>query len=147
MVEKTQTSQSLTLERTYKQSPEKVWAAWTNAQALKAWFFPADVPSVKIAKLDLKPGGEYRIEFAAGKMGAHTAVGKFREIVPSQRLVLTWNWEGQPAMDSVVTIDLKKTATGTHLTLRHDGLPAPEAVMMHKEGWNGILDRSVKHIG
>lgn len=139
---KTQSTPRLALERTYPQSPEQVWAAWTDPQALRQWFFPADVPGVAIPKFDVRPGGEYRIEFAAGAaMEAHVAVGTFREVVPGRRLVFTWDWQGQPPMGSVVHVELEKAGNGTRLTLRHEGLPGQEAADLHRLGWNAILDR------
>ena len=137
------TTQSLTLERTYKQSPDKVWAAWTSPEALRQWFFPGDVQDVRIPEFDTRKGGRYRVEFGKGAMhGVFTAVGSFTEVVPGKRLTFTWNWEGAPLMpDSVVTIEMQKAGAGTKVTLRHDGLPDAQAAHMHALGWNGILDR------
>jgi len=72
---KTQTTQKLTLERTYKQSPAKVWAAWTDSEAMRAWFFPGDVASVVVERFDVRTGGELRVRFEPGPMGTPTAVG------------------------------------------------------------------------
>jgi steroid delta-isomerase-like uncharacterized protein len=140
---KTQTTQSLTLERTYRQSPDKVWAAWTTPEALRQWFFPGDVQDVRIPAFDARKGGQYRVEFGKGAMeGVFIAVGTFTEVVPGKRLTFTWDWEGAPGMPgSVVTIEMAKAGTGTKVTLRHDGLPGAEAAANHRKGWEGILDR------
>ncbi|MEA3203080.1 MAG: hypothetical protein QOI63_750 [Thermoplasmata archaeon] len=139
---KTQTTQSLTLERTYKQSPDKVWAAWTSPAALRDWFYPGDVASVSVERFEPRKGGALRVQFGPGPMGTPTAVGTFTDVVPGKRLAFTWNWEGAPAMpDSLVTIEMAKAGAGTKVTLRHDGLPTREAADHHNLGWTGILDR------
>jgi uncharacterized protein YndB with AHSA1/START domain len=42
----TQDRPSLHLTRHYPVAPEKVWRAWTEPQALSAWFGPGDTESV-----------------------------------------------------------------------------------------------------
>jgi uncharacterized protein YndB with AHSA1/START domain/predicted ester cyclase len=141
------TTQSLTLERTYKQSPDKVWAAWTDPEAMREWFFPGDVASVEVERFEVRKGGEVRVQFGPGPMGTPTAVGTFTDVVPGKRLAFTWNWKGAPAMpESIVTVDLSKAGSGTKVTLRHDGLPDLAAAQHHAMGWNGILDRYTLHL-
>lgn len=142
MPTKTQTTESLTLERTYKQTPEQVWAAWTDPAALMAWFYPGDAAGVSIPRFDAKEGGELRVEFGKGDMGTPTAIGRFTQVVPGKKLAFTWNWMGQPEMPhSLVTLEIAKAPGGTKVTLRHDGLPNQDAAQRHAHGWNGILDR------
>ncbi|MHB8633516.1 MAG: SRPBCC family protein [Thermoplasmatota archaeon] len=148
MPTKTDTAQSLTLERTFPQSPDQVWSAWTDPRNLNQWFFPADVKSVRVAAFDARKGGAYRIEFGPGPMGAPVATGTFTDVIAGKRLAFTWNWLGQPAMpDSLVTVEFAKAGSGTKLTLRHDGLPTAEVAAHHELGWNGILDRCAKALG
>lgn len=144
---KTQTTQSLTLDRIYRQSPDKVWAAWTDPAAMREWFFPGDVVSVTVERFEARKGGDLRIQFGPGPMGTPTAVGKFTEVVPGKRMAFTWNWEGTPAMpDSLVTIDLAPAGGGTRLTLRHEGLPSRDVAEHFNGGWTGILDRYTVHL-
>jgi hypothetical protein len=49
---------SLRLERRYEAAPEKVWRAWTDPQALTAWFGPGEANSVTLAEVDLRVGGQ-----------------------------------------------------------------------------------------
>ena len=52
---------SLSLVRTIKASPEKVFAAWTEPETLKQWMAPRDDMTVAVAETGLRPGGRYRI--------------------------------------------------------------------------------------
>ncbi|MCZ9883055.1 TIGR03086 family metal-binding protein [Arthrobacter sp. B2a2-09] len=92
------------------------------------------------ARVDLQVGGEYRWTVTPG----HHAAGTFTEIEPGKRIVFTWAWEqpDAPADNiSTVAITLEPADGGTTVRLVHEGLPTPEAVAGHSEGWNHYLDR------
>ena len=52
------------IERTYAASIEEVWELWTTKQGIESWWGP-DGFSVKVHKLDLRPGGEMRYAMTA----------------------------------------------------------------------------------
>lgn len=92
------------------------------------------------ARVDLKVGGEYRWTVTPG----HHASGTFTEVEPGKRVVFTWGWEqpDAPADNvSTVAITFEPADGGTNVRLVHEGLPTPEAVAAHSEGWNHYLDR------
>jgi uncharacterized protein (TIGR03086 family) len=92
------------------------------------------------ARVELKVGGEYRWTITPG----HHAAGTFTEIEPGKRVVFTWGWEQPEAPAdnvSTVAITLEPADGGTTVRLVHEGLPTPEAVAAHSEGWNHYLDR------
>ncbi|MFH5878856.1 TIGR03086 family metal-binding protein [Arthrobacter sp. NA-172] len=92
------------------------------------------------ARVDLTVGGEYRWTITPG----HHAAGTFTEIEPGKRVVFTWGWEQPEAPAdnvSTVAITLEPADGGTSVRLVHEGLPTPEAVAAHAEGWNHYLDR------
>lgn len=92
------------------------------------------------ARVDLKVGGEYRWTITPG----HHASGTFTEVEPGKRVVFTWGWEqpGAPADNmSTVSVTFEPADGGTQVRLVHEGLPTPEAVAAHSEGWNHYLDR------
>lgn len=105
----------------------------TQPERLRRWQAVA-------ARVDLQVGGEYRWTITPG----HHAAGTFTEIEPGKRVVFTWGWEqpGAPADNvSTVAITLEPVDGGTAVRLVHEGLPTPEAVAAHAEGWNHYLDR------
>ena len=69
----------LRITRRYPASPEKVWRAWTEPQALSAWFGPGDTNSVVIAELDVRPGGKYRIRFRTPDGEEHEVGGVYEK--------------------------------------------------------------------
>ena len=54
----------ITLERTYKASLQDVWDLWTTKEGIESWWGP-DGFSVKVRKLDLRPGGELHYALTA----------------------------------------------------------------------------------
>jgi uncharacterized protein YndB with AHSA1/START domain len=87
------------------------------------------------AELDPRPGGVVRIDVD----GEHVASGKFVEVDPPHRVVMTWGWENQSAVppgSTKVEITLTPDGTGTLLRLRHHGFPNVEEKRSHLAGWN-----------
>ena len=90
----------ITLERTYKASVEDVWDMWTTKEGIESWWGP-DGFSVKVRKLDLRPGGELhyamtatappQIEFMkrAGMKLTTEAKLAYTEVSPPRRLAYT----------------------------------------------------------
>ena len=59
-MERTELHEVLRLERVFGVAPEKVWRAWTDAEALRVWFGQSDAPDWA-AELDVCVGGRYRL--------------------------------------------------------------------------------------
>ena len=132
---------SLTLRRTFAASPEKVWRAWTDPKALKLWFKP-DAFSVLAAEADARVGGRFRVLMKDPEGREYDVGGVYRDVVPGRRLVMTWSWKDQPGEESLLTVTLRPSRSGTELELRHEGYLDREApVKTHEEGWNGALDQ------
>ena len=118
---------------TIEASPETVFRLLTDPVEYVRW-------KGKLARLDPRSGGEFRVEFAST---ADIVVGRYVEIVPSRRVVFTWGWEGNamvPPGSSTVEIDLEAAGEGTRLRLVHRGLPHA-SVGTHAEGWDYFLPR------
>lgn len=86
------------------------------------------------AELDARPGGRYRIDVD----GRHIALGEFHEVDPPRRLVMSWGWDGHPAVPpgtTTVEITLTPDRGATVLRLRHLGLPNQDERQQHTTGW------------
>jgi len=113
-------------------SPDEAFALVTEPARLRRW-------QTVSARVDLRAGGSYRWTVVPG----HAAAGTFREVVPGERIVFGWGWEGSDDLapdSSTVTITLEPVADGTLVRLVHDGL-TPEQEASHMEGWNHFFDR------
>ena len=132
------TRPSLTLKRHIKATPEKVFEAWTDRQALLKWFGPGPGP-VTLAETDLRVGGRYAIAFMEDGEEHHIS-GTYLEVVPNERLVFTWTWRHLPEQQSRVTVLIKPETQGALVTLIHEQFADEHIRDLHRKGWTGCLD-------
>ncbi|HEX5930321.1 MAG TPA: SRPBCC domain-containing protein [Methyloceanibacter sp.] len=131
---------SLTLKRRLNAPPEKVYAAWTDAEKVLKWFGPDSGP-VTQAVTDVRVGGRYAVTFSTEDGEVHHVSGIYREVVPNRKLVFTWAWRTMPERESLVTVLIKPDETGSILTLVHEQFFDEPARDRHREGWTGCLDK------
>ena len=128
------------ITRTLSAPVDRVWAAFTDPEALMAWFWPQSLGPKVTA--DVRPGGRFRFDATSA---GFAATGVYREVSPPTRLVMTWQWDGDAmgddAAESMVTIELTARGDDTDLDLRHERLPSDDERDKHAQGWNDCLDR------
>ena len=139
------TPSSVTIVRSIKAPPAKVWAAITEPSQMTRWWGPDAGPTLS-AEADVRPGGRYRVVFRLLNGDEHAPTGVYRVVEPPRRLVFTWEWTGARERDSLVTFELAPMEPGTQLTLIHEQLP-PDAVESHKLGWTGWADKLEAYFG
>jgi uncharacterized protein YndB with AHSA1/START domain len=133
---------SLSLQRHYPVSPQKVWRAWTDPEALKRWWGPGGNDPVSLVQLDVRVGGRFRIVFGGPDGKMHECAGVYQEVVPNRKLVFTWCWPNStPERVSVVTIIFKDLNGKTELVFKHEQLFDEKARDDHKRGWTATLDK------
>ena len=122
----------------YPASPEKVWRAWTDPDALRQWWAQADAPGWR-ARIDLRVGGRYQFVLRDPEGVYHDVRGVYREVVPNRRLVFTWNLhDGTPERESLVTVILNPLGNGgTELVFRQE----PAFDSRARDGWRGAFER------
>jgi uncharacterized protein YndB with AHSA1/START domain len=133
---------SLTLTRRLRAKPERVFAAWTQAEQLAQWFGPPNMkPATVQAELDVRTGGRYRISFVRDDGEYFEAGGIYREVVPNERLVFSWAWHSTPERESLVTISFKPDNGGTLMIFHHAQFVDETARDNHQRGWNSFFDK------
>ncbi len=134
---------TLVVKRFIKAPRASVYAAWTKPEEILKWFGPKTCQALA-AEIDLREGGQYRLKVRSQEMGDVEVRGVYREVVAPSRLVFTWAWANQPAMDigeSLVTVEFFEVEGGTDVHLTHEGLPHLAARDSHAYGWNGCMDK------
>jgi len=133
---------SITFKRRLEATPSQVFAAWTDPEKIVRWFGPAATVegSVK-ARLDVRPGGRYQMNFQTDDGERHQVGGVYREVVANSRLVFTWAWHSTPERESLVTVTMSADGDGTLMTLHHEQFFDQAAADGHKRGWTGTLDK------
>jgi uncharacterized protein YndB with AHSA1/START domain len=132
----THAMESIHQEVSFKASPERVYAALTEAKQFeKVIQLSAAAQSGMI-----KAAGPPEISSQAGGAFAVFAghiVGRQIELVPGVRVVQAWrtvDWE--PGVYSIARFELAKQAGGTHLVFDHTGFPTGQAEHL-AQGWTG----------
>jgi len=128
----------ITIKRHLKARPETVFDAWTRPEVMADWFFPGEHWTARV-QCDLRIGGRYELVMRDTEGRDHLQFGTYLEIVPSARLVFTWSCPDLAVTDSVVTVDLAGSGSGTDLTLTHVLPDQPKIRRGHEEGWIGCL--------
>jgi uncharacterized protein YndB with AHSA1/START domain len=98
-----------------------------------------------LAEVDLRPSGRYRLTMrdpAAGE--EYTVAGEYVEVLPPERLVYTWTWEGGAEIMSgseatVVEVEFVADGGATEVVLTHRGFADERIRELHGEGWSGCL--------
>jgi uncharacterized protein YndB with AHSA1/START domain len=137
--------QVVRLSRTFKATPERVFAAWSTPEQIAKWFGPANY-TVRVLRLEAGIDGEY--EFAMTPPGADQArfiAGRYLDYQPGRRLVFTWAWRDEPgaataADESLVTVEFNASGADTELVLTHERLTGAESREGHRQGWVGSFD-------
>jgi uncharacterized protein YndB with AHSA1/START domain len=133
---------SLTLVRLIRARPSIVFDAVTTAEGIAQWWGP-DAGPVLIAETDPRKGGRYRVRFRKLDGTEHESSGEFLEVVPPERVVMSWRWKGgqEDPNESRVEIVLRPIPEGTELTFTHSLLRDEESRRSHEGGWAGALDK------
>ncbi|HEU4563905.1 MAG TPA: SRPBCC domain-containing protein, partial [Gemmatimonadaceae bacterium] len=85
---------AVTLVRTIRAPAAELFAAWTDARLLSRWLAAHDCV-VREASADARPGGAYRIAVVCPPANdVHLTTGEYRELVPHERIVMTWRYDG-----------------------------------------------------
>ena len=130
---------SLTLKRRLKAPPAQVFAAWIDPEKVMRWMGPGEIAGSS-AECDARPGGRYRWVMRKPSGEELEVSGVYREVVPNEKLVLTWAWKAAPEEESLITVLLKPDGDGTLLTLTHEQFADEDARDKHASGWTSGLD-------
>jgi len=140
--------ETLTLLRTFKAPRERVFDAFTQKEAIQAWFGPegCNAPSVAI---DAKPGGTYRFEIHSSEGPVYVVTGTFREVKRPEKLVFTWAWLQGTGVgpETLVTLSFAEKGGSTELTLVHSGFATATDRDNHNRGWTSSFECLVSMLG
>ena len=130
---------TLVVRKTIRATPERLFAAWTTAGALKQWWGPQGVKCID-AEVDLRKGGRYRIgnQFPDGKI--LWISGEFEVIEAPRKLVYSWRIEPDTANVERVTVQFEAQGESTEVIVTHERIASEELRDMHQQGWVGCLE-------
>ena len=115
---------SVRFHRVLRATPEKVYRAFLDADAMAKWLPPNGFTG-KVHHVDAKVGGTYRMSFTNFSTGhGHSFGGQYLELVPHERIVHTDKFDDPNLRGEMkTTITLKKVSVGTELNIVQEGIP------------------------
>jgi uncharacterized protein YndB with AHSA1/START domain len=128
---------TLVTRRTIRASAERLFAAWTEPEQLRAWWGPRPV-TCSGAEIDLRVGGRYRIANALPDGTTLVIEGQFLVVEAPHRLVYTWR-AGEDQR-SRVTVRFEPRDDATEVIVVHEQIPDERIRDSHDGGWQGCLD-------
>jgi uncharacterized protein YndB with AHSA1/START domain len=136
-----QAGNTVRLHRVFAAKPEKLYKAFTDADAMARWL-PPNGFTAKVHHMDAKVGGTFRMSFTNFSTGnGHSFGGEYLELVPNQRLRYTDKFDDPNLQgDIVVTVELKKVSVGTEVHIEQSGLPTVIPLEACYLGWQESLN-------
>lgn len=105
----TPTDRTIRTERVFDAGRERVWRALTEPDLLAQWWGRGN--RLVVECLELEPGGRWRF-VEHSDHGVHGFEGRYREITPPERIVMTFAWDGMPDHVVVQTLILEDLGDG-----------------------------------
>ncbi|MBL7961270.1 SRPBCC family protein [bacterium] len=136
---------SVTLHRVLKATPEKVYRAFTDANAMAYWIPPYGFLCV-VHQMDVRVGGSYKMSFINFSTGnGHSFGGTFLEIKPNEFIKHTDKFDDPNLPGEMITsISLTKVSCGTELKIVQEGIPSVIPAEMCYLGWQESLEKLAK---
>lgn len=98
------------IERVFNASRERVWRAFTDPKLVAQWWGRGN--KLVIERLEVRKGGHWRFVEHAKEGVLQGFEGRFRDVVPPERLEQTFEWDGTPGHVVVETVTFEDLGDG-----------------------------------
>jgi len=133
-------SNTVKLHRVFATTPEKVYRAFIEPDAIASWLPPYGFLCT-VHELDARNGGKHRMSFRNFTTGgSHSFGGTYLELVPGEKLVYTDSFD-DPNLpgEMTVTVTLKAVPVGTDVSIEQAGVPDVIPIAACYLGWQESL--------
>ena len=110
----TPSDREMRVERIWEAPLDRVWQAFSDPAVLVRWWARGN--KADLERFEFEKGGRWRIVEHADD-GSYGFEGKFREIVPKQRIAQTFEFDGAPGYVSVDAIEFQDLGDGRTKTV------------------------------
>jgi uncharacterized protein YndB with AHSA1/START domain len=134
------TTGTVRLHRVLRAPKERVFRAFTNADAMAKWL-PPDGFTCKVDHIDARVGGTFRMSFTNFTTGnGHSFGGEYLEVVKNQKLRYTDRFDdpGLPG-EMITTVIFSPLSCGTDISIVQEGIPEMIPEEMCYLGWQESL--------
>lgn len=136
---------SVSLHRVLKASPEKVYRAFTEPNAIASWLPPYGFLCT-VHQMDVTQGGQFRMSFHNFSTGnGHSFGGTYVELKPAEFLKYTDKFDDPNLPGEMTTsVWLRKLSVGTELKIFQENIPMVIPAEMCYLGWQESLEKLAK---
>ena len=133
-------SRSIQLHRVLRTTPEKVYRAFLEPEAMSKWIPPYGF-TCQVHHMDARVGGTFRMSFSNFSSGiGHSFGGEYLELVPNELIRYTDKFD-DPNLPGVlqVLVTLKPVLCGTEINIVQEGIPEAIPLELCYLGWQESL--------
>ena len=134
------TTGTVRLHRIVRAPAERVFRAFTNAEAMAKWL-PPEGFTCKVDHIDARTGGSFRMSFTNFSTGnGHSFGGAYLEVVANEKLRYSDKFD-DPALpgEMITTVIFKRVSCGTDISIVQEGIPEVIPEEMCYLGWQESL--------
>ncbi len=133
------------IHRVLAADPEKVYKAFTDADAMASWLPPFGF-TCKVHHMDVKVGGTYKMSFTNFTTGnSHSFGGEYLEVKTNELIKYTDQFDDPNLPGKMITtVELKKVLCGTELFATQEGIPDVIPTEMCYLGWQESMEKLKK---
>ncbi|HME88328.1 MAG TPA: SRPBCC family protein [Chthoniobacterales bacterium] len=137
---KTTSANTVRLHRVLRATPEKVYRAFLDANALAKWL-PPNGYTCKVHEINAKVGGRFKMSFTNFTTGkSHSFGGTYLDLTLHEHIRYTEKFDDPNLSGEMqTTITLKKVSCGTEVTIVQEGIPSAIPAEMCYLGWQESL--------
>ncbi len=138
----------LRIEREFKVSPERLFAALTTRSDLLRWWGPEGL-HVPDADLDLTRIGPWYSVMRNHEGRQYKVSGQVTHVDAPRSVGFTWAWHDdndRRGAESQVTFLVERTPAGSRLILKHRQLDDSAQSARHATGWASSLRKLAAHL-
>jgi uncharacterized protein YndB with AHSA1/START domain len=149
--ERTVKHDTIVVERKFKSSPARVFAAWKDPEAFGRWNHPGDDWVMTGYENDFRVGGREKKQFGPAEDARFWSEGLYFDIVPDSRIVSAFAMHENKMRISwtLCTVELIPDGAGTRLILTDQSVffDGRETPTQRNSGWGQVLNRLKRHLG
>jgi uncharacterized protein YndB with AHSA1/START domain len=112
----TPTHTQIVITRVVAAPRRTIFDAWTKPERVRQWLLGPEGWTMPVCEIDLRPGGSWHYVWRKGDGEEMDMRGRYREVVPPERLVSTESW-GPEWPETLNTLVLTESAGQTTITL------------------------------
>ncbi|HMK25266.1 MAG TPA: SRPBCC family protein [Chitinophagaceae bacterium] len=136
---------NVSLHRVLKTSPEKVYRAFTEANAIAAWLPPYGFLCT-VHEMNVQVNGTFKMSFHNFSTGnGHSFGGKYVDLKPNEFLKYTDKFDDPNLPGEMTTsVWIQKVSVGTEIKILQENIPSVIPAEMCYLGWQESLEKLAK---